>query len=79
MKWIKKTESRQKKLKPWLKFWYDRKTQWPTAYTSLTVNAVNLAEAGQSKYRVNNGLKRLKLYQGKTATSLLSSAEAPAG
>ena len=64
VKWIQKTDSRQKKLKPWLKFWYDRKTQWATAYTSLSVNNVNLSEAGQSKYRINNGLKRLKLYQG---------------
>jgi hypothetical protein len=79
LKWIEKTDSRQKKMKPWLKFWYDRKTQWATAYTSLTVNDVNLAETGQSKYRVNNGLKHLKLYQGKTATSLLRSARVPAG
>ena len=64
VKWIDKTESRRKKLKPWLKFWYDRKTQWATAYTSLSVNGVNLSEAGQAKYKINNGLKRLKLYQG---------------
>ena len=64
VKWIEKTNSRQKKMKPWLKFWYNRKTQWATAYTSLSVTGVNLSEAGQSKYKVNNGMKRLKLYQG---------------
>ena len=62
--WIEKSKSRQKKLGPWLKFWYDRKVQWTTAYTSLSVDAVNLAEAGQSKYKKNNRMKRLRLYQG---------------
>ena len=62
--WIEKSKARKKKLGPWLKFWYDRKTQWATSYTSLSVDAVNLAEAGQSKYKKSNRLKRLKLYQG---------------
>ena len=62
--WIEKSKARKKKLGPWLKFWYDRKTQWATSYTSLSVDAVNLAEAGQSKYKKTNRLKRLKLYQG---------------
>ena len=63
VKWIEKTNSRQQKMKPWLKFWYNKKKQWATAYTSLSVTGVNLSEAGQSKYKVNNGMKRLKLYQ----------------
>ena len=62
--WIQKSKSRNKKLGPWLKFWYDRKIQWASAFTSLTVDAVNLAEAGQSKYKKTNRMKRLKLYQG---------------
>ena len=62
--WIEKSKSRQKKIGPWLKFWYDRKVQWATAYTSLSIDAVNLAEAGQSKYKKTNKMKRLKLYQG---------------
>ena len=30
----------------------------------MKLDNVNLSEAGQSKYKVNNGMKRLKLYQG---------------
>ena len=62
--WIDKNKSRKAKLKPWLKWWYARKVQWATAYTALSIDGGNLAEGGQSKYRKNNKMKRLQLYQG---------------
>ena len=62
--WISKNEDRRAKLMPWLKFWYKRKSQWSNAYCPASVGNVNLAEGGQSKYKVNNKLKKLKLYQG---------------
>lgn len=62
--WICKTKDRKNKLLPWLKWWYQRKTQWSTAYTDLELDGVNLAEGGQSKYRMNNNLKKLQLYRG---------------
>jgi hypothetical protein len=46
-KWIEKSKSRRKKLKPWLNWWVTRKTQWATAYTALSLG--NIYIQGVSK------------------------------